>query len=137
MSENKKYLGMEKNVCFGLSWVLFPFAIVTLAVEKELTLEEKRNLVSSIVVAACATIISIITSIIGAILGAAGVYDFSWVFGLLGIVPLVLWIIGLIKNFKGENEWQCPLAYSIACIFVKGEDKEEPKEEKEEEKEEK
>ena len=59
MSENKKYLGMEKNVCFGLSWVLFPFAIVTLAVEKDLTTEEKRNLVSSIVVAACATIISI------------------------------------------------------------------------------
>ena len=47
-----------------------------------------------------------------------------------------LWIIGLIKNFKGD-EWQCPIAYSIACIFVKGEDKEEPKEEKEEEKEEK
>ena len=136
MSENKKYLGMEKNVCFGLSWVLFPFAIVTLAVEKELTLEEKRNLVSSIVVSACATIISITTSIISAILGAAGVYDFSWVFGLLAIVPLVLWIIGLIKNFKGD-EWQCPVAYSIACKFVKGEDKEEPKEEKEEEKEEK
>lgn len=128
MSENKKYLGMEKNVCFGLSWVLFPFAIVTLAVEKELTTEEKRNLVSSIVVAAIGTIISTIASTISSICRVAEIYDFGWTIGILGIIPFIFWLIGLIKNFKGEHEWQCPFAYSIACMFVKddGTKKEEP-----------
>ena len=129
MAEEKKYLGMEKNVCFGLSWVLFPFAIVTLAVEKELTVEEKRNLVSSIVVAAIGTIISAIASTISSICRIAEIYDFGWTVGILGIIPFVFWLIGLIKNFKGEHDWQCPLAYNIACGFVKGKDKkEEPKE---------
>lgn len=132
MAENKQYLGMEKNVCFGLSWVLFPFAIVTLAVEKELTLEEKRSLVSSIVVAAIATIISTIVSIISSICRVAEIYDFGWTVGILGLIPFIFWLIGFIKNFKGDFDWKCPLAYNIACCFVKGDDKEEKKEEKEE-----
>ncbi len=128
MSEEKKYLGMPKNVCFGLSWVLFPFAIVTLAVEKELTVEEKKNLVSSLIVAALYIIIGIVSGIISGICVAAGIYNFSWIISLLFICPFVLWLIGLIKNFKGD-EWKCPVVYDIACKFVKDEAKEEPKEE--------
>lgn len=44
----KKYLGMDKNVCFGLGY-LFPILLIILLIaDKELTTEEKQICVATI-----------------------------------------------------------------------------------------
>ena len=44
----KKYLGMDKNVCFGLGYLIPIILIILLITDKELTTEEKQMCVACI-----------------------------------------------------------------------------------------
>lgn len=44
----KKYLGMDKNVCFGLGYLIPLLLIILLIADKELTTEEKQMCVACI-----------------------------------------------------------------------------------------
>lgn len=104
----KKYLkgNLDRNLAFGLSWALQTLfywgwiaAIVLFIVDKEtLDLEDRRELVSMIICAAAAVILS-----------------------LTLLVPLYIWIcqiIAAIKAFMGES-FQIPGVYQIAAAIIK------------------
>ena len=103
--EEKKILGMEKKVAFGLIWLLqaifgigWIVAIIVLVAEKTIDIEEKREMVSVIVLAALSAILS-----------------------LTFIVPLVACIFAIIacvKAFQGGS-WKVPAAYQIAAAIIK------------------
>ena len=116
--EEKKFIGMTPNVVFGLTWILFPFGIVALAVDHDkMTKNDKQQIVSAFVLDGITMILSIIISIIEGILIAATGNDIWNLFGLILIVPFVFWLIAMIQAFRGI-EYHCPLAWSIAGAFV-------------------
>lgn len=116
--EEKKFIGMTPNVVFGLTWILFPFGIVALAVDHDkMTKNDKQQIVSAFVLDGITMILSIIISIIEGILIAATGTDIWNLFGLILIVPFVFWLIAMIQAFRGI-EYHCPLAWSIAGAFV-------------------
>ena len=111
--EEKKYLGMPRNVNFGLTWLCFIFGIVLLAIEHEkMDREDKVEVVSCFVFFGFYIIVMTIVSI---------------VFGLLGlpvvstIISLVLWVVALVKMILAfcSKEWKLPVAYQLAEKFVK------------------
>lgn len=143
--EEKKFLGMPKNVCLGLGWLLFPFAIVALAMEHEkMNREDKKQFVSIFVAMGVFLCLITITTIVQTILSVADVH-INWVFTLINLLAWVgLSLLPMIFAFLNEN-FHCPIAFDLADKFVKGEDgetveaevvEEEPKEEQKEEKEE-
>ncbi len=116
--EEKKFIGMTPNVVFGLTWILFPFGIVALAVDHDkMTKNDKQQIVSAFVLDGITMILSIVISIIEGILIAATGTDIWNLFGLILIVPFVFWLIAMIQAFRGI-EYHCPLAWSIAGAFV-------------------
>lgn len=116
--EEKKFIGMTPNVVFGLTWILFPFGIVALAVDHDkMTKNDKQQIVSAFVLDGITMILSIVISIIESILIAATENDIWNLFGLILIVPFVFWLIAMIQAFRGV-EYHCPLAWSIAGAFV-------------------
>ncbi|RIA78132.1 hypothetical protein EI71_00444 [Anaeroplasma bactoclasticum] len=134
--EEKRFIGMTPNVVFGLTWLLFPFGIVALAVDHDkMTKNDKQQIVSAFVLEALSAIISIIFSIVDAIIVASTNGAVTWVplLGLVFYVPIfVFWLISMIQAFRGI-EFHCPIAWSIAGGFVhegkadQAETKEEPK----------
>ena len=116
--EEKKFIGMTPNVVFGLTWILFPFGIVALAVDHDkMTKNDKQQIVSAFVMDGLTMILSIIISVIeGILIGATG-NDIWNLFSLILIVPFVFWLIAMIQAFRGI-EYHCPLAWSIAGAFV-------------------
>ena len=116
--EEKKFIGMTPNVVFGLTWILFPFGIVALAVDHDkMTKNDKQQIVSAFVMDGLTMILSIIISVIETILISATGNDIWNLFGLILIVPFVFWLIAMIQAFRGI-EYHCPLAWSIAGAFV-------------------
>lgn len=119
--EEKKYLGLPKNVALGISWAAFPFGIVVLCVEKaKLTKKEKAEFITPIVIegliVAIETLFGIIAGIINACDGNGAIAN---LIGLIINIPiLIIWVIGLIKAFTG-NYWEAPIAFGIASSFVK------------------
>jgi uncharacterized membrane protein len=134
--EEKRFIGMTPNVVFGITWLLFPFGIVALAVDHDkMTKNDKQQIVSAFVLKALSAIISIIFSIVDAIIVASTNGSVTWVplLGLVFYVPIfVFWLISMIQAFRGI-EFHCPSAWSIAGGFVhegnadQAETKEEPK----------
>ena len=82
--EEKKFIGMTPNVVFGLTWILFPFGIVALAVDHDkMTKNDKQQIVSAFVMDGLTMILSIIISVIeGILIGATG----NDIWNLLGFV---------------------------------------------------
>lgn len=116
--EEKKFIGMTPNVVFGLTWILFPFGIVALAVDHDkMTKNDKQQIVSAFVMDGLTMILSIIISVIETILISATGNDIWNLLGLILIVPFVFWLIAMIQAFRGI-EYHCPLAWSIAGAFV-------------------
>ena len=116
--EEKKFIGMTPNVVFGLTWILFPFGIVALAVDHDkMTKKDKQQIVSAFVLDGITMILSIVLSIVEGIL--IGITDNTiWnLFNLILIVPFVFWLIAMIQAFRGV-EYHCPLAWNIAGSFV-------------------
>ena len=101
----KKYLAgkLDKNIVFGLSWLIPIFGIIEFIIDKDvLDLEEKRDLVSMFV-----TVVAIIVLTIIPVIG--------W---LCELVVAVLWIIKIIMSFVGK-EFKIPGAYHIASAIIK------------------
>ncbi|MCQ2773083.1 MAG: hypothetical protein MJ238_07440 [Bacilli bacterium] len=121
--EEKKYLGMPKNVCFGLSWLFFPLGIVTLCVERaNLTKEERQHLISIFVLEGVAMVASFFFSIFFSILGAIIYETTGWAQGHLIGLPFELFfpviaIIASVKAFMGKY-WNIPVVYPLAAKFV-------------------
>lgn len=112
--EEKKYLGMPRNVNFGLTWLCFIFGIVLLAIEHEkMDREDKVEVVSCFVFFGFYIIVTTICSILFNI-----ILELSWISAIIG---LALWVIALVKMilaFVGK-EWKLPVAYQLAEKFVK------------------
>ena len=128
--EEKKFLGMPKNVCLGLSWLAFPLAIVALAVDHEkMDKDDKKQFVSVFVAIGVLIIIATIVSIIGAIVAASGA-NIGWLFSLINAAAwVVLSLLPMIFAFINED-FHGPIAFDLAGKFVGGEEaKEEKKEE--------
>lgn len=132
--EEKKFIGMAPNVVFGLTWILFPFGIVALAVDHDkMTKKDKQQIVSAFVLDGITMILSIILSIVeGILIGLTG-NDIWNLFNLILIVPFVFWLIAMIQAFRGV-EYHCPLAWNIAGSFVHDGPADKQEEEKAEEK---
>ena len=97
----KKYLAgkLDKNVAFGLSWLIGIFGIVEFIVDKDvLDIEEKRDLVSMFVMWAATVVLSV--TLIG------------------GLICGVVVIIKMIMSFIGK-EFKIPGAYHIAAAIIK------------------
>ena len=84
----RKYLGMPKNVCFGLSYLFPIIAIIVLVVEKDLDSDEKAMMIASI--------LNIIAS--------------SITCGVFAIIA----IVAAIKYFMNDFSFKMPLLYNIA-----------------------
>lgn len=125
MEEKKKILGMDINICLGLSWLLLPIGIVSLAVDhSKMDEKEKQTWVSTYVVEGVFYIFSVIVGILSSILA---ILSLLW---LLSIPLIVFWVIAIVKAFKGED-YQYPICYDIAgkILGYSKEKKEEPKQE--------
>ena len=111
--EEKKYLGMPRNVNFGLTWLCFIFGIVLLAIEHEkMDKEDKLEIVSCFCAAGILYTLGIVFSIVFGILGI------GWLGGIIFTVFEILFIVKMILAFLGK-EWKVPLAYQLAEKFVK------------------
>lgn len=111
--EEKKYLGMPRNVNFGLTWLCFIFGIVLLAIEHEkMDREDKVEVVSCFVFFGFYIIVTTICSIVFGLLGL------GWITTIIG---LALWVIALVKMILAfcSKEWKLPIAYQMAEKFVK------------------
>ena len=129
--EEKKILGMPRNVCLGLSWLTLVLGIVALAVEHEkLEKEEKRQLVSVFVGYGFAITAWIIISIVQAIITSAVGPELGWIFSIIGFLVWCVLLVCMIFAFV-KDDFKAPVFYNIAGNFVK--DGEEPKEAKVEE----
>lgn len=125
--EEKTFIGMKPSVVFGLTWILFPFGIVALAVDHaKMTKNDKQQIVSAFVFDGLLTIFSIVMSIIDSVLTATTNGNVWW-FDLIGlpiyIVAFVFWLISMIKAFKGDD-YHCPIAWALAGAFLKDDAKE-------------
>ena len=130
--EEKKFLGMPKKVCLGLSWLTLVIGIIALAVDHEkMNKEDKKQIVSVFVAFVLFFIFITITGIVQAILHIADVYAVDWLFTVLDLVAwLCLSLLPMIFAFVNED-FHCPIAFNIAGNFVK--DGEEAKPEAKEE----
>lgn len=102
--EGKKYFSgkLDKNVAFGLSWLIWPVAIIEMILDKDvLDVEEKRDLVSLFVILVLGTVL-------------AATLLLSPLAGLLGILV----IVKAIMTFMGK-EFKIPGAYQIAAKIIK------------------
>ena len=95
----KKYFSMDKNVCFGLCYMIWFFAVILLATDKELDIEEKRMCVDSFIIPFLSTIL----------LPFCG----------LGIVFYIFWLIAIIKRFSGDFTWKVPIVSKISEAIIK------------------
>ena len=112
--EEKKYLGMPRNVNFGLTWLCFIFGIVLLAIEHEkMDREDKVEVVSCFVYMGFWMIVSSILTIIFSI-----ILQLGWI---STIISTLLWVVALVKMILAfcSKEWKLPVAYQLAEKFVK------------------
>lgn len=116
----KTYLGMKKNVCFGLSWLFFPLGIVTLCVERaNLSKEERQHLISIFVLEGIAIVVSTFFSILTSIIYAVSGWAQGGLIGLpFELFLTVIMIIAMVKAFMG-NYWNIPVVFPLAGKFVK------------------
>lgn len=89
---NKKYLGMDKNVCFGLGYLIPLLLIILLISDKELTTEEKQMCVASIF-AAILTSITCGLYYIVVLIAAIKIFGNDYSFKLFGCQQLAEAII--------------------------------------------
>ena len=111
--EEKKYLGMPRNVNFGLTWLCFIFGIVLLAIEHEkMDREDKVEVVSCFVYMGFCMIVSIVFGIV------FGLLQLGWI---STIISTLLWVVALVKMILAfcSKEWKLPVAYQLAEKFVK------------------
>ncbi|MBP3387829.1 MAG: hypothetical protein J6L23_04755 [Clostridia bacterium] len=94
----RKYLGMDKNVCFGLGYLIPLITLILLITDKELDVEEKRMCVDTLAL-----------GILGSILSAV----------CIGIVLVVFAIIAAVKRFQGDFAWKVPLISKISEAIIK------------------
>ncbi len=89
-------LGMPRNVCLGLSYLLFPLAIVAFCVEKRtLSRDDKVHLWSSIVSAGVWVTLDLISTIF------SWVPVLSWIlWALSGVVCVVIYVFVIIAAVK-------------------------------------
>lgn len=88
----RKYLGMDKNVCFGLGYLIPLVLLILLITDKDLTIEEQQLSLSGILA-------PLISSVI-------------WIY------PIAV-LIAIIKYFSGDFEFKCWGAHQLACLFIK------------------
>lgn len=88
----RKYLGLSKNVCFGLCYLIPIIAIIVLATDKELDSDEKAMMLAS-----CLNIIAS-----------------SVTCGIFGIIA----IVAAIKYFMNDFDFKMPLLYNIASSIL-------------------
>lgn len=88
----RKYLGMSKNVCFGLCYLIPILAIVVLATDKELDEDEKAMMLAS----------------------ALNIIGSSITCGIFGIIA----IVAAIKYFMNDFDFKMPLLYNIASSIL-------------------
>ena len=115
--EEKKYLGMPRNVNFGLTWLCFIFGIVLLAIEHEkMDREDKVEVVSCFVFFGFYIIVMTIVSIVFGIV--FGLLQLGWI---STIISILLWVVALVKMILAfcSKEWKLPVAYQLAEKFVK------------------
>lgn len=114
---DKKFIGMDPNILFGLNWLLFPFGIVALAIDHDkMTTNDKKQIISAFVVDAFMAIVSAIVNIIHSILCSFEIYWFTNV-GYINIIPCIFVIIAMIQAFRGID-YHYPLAWNFAGLFV-------------------
>ena len=96
---DNKFLSIDKNICFGLAFLLWPVALLTLIIDRHhMSAFERQQCISVLV----GNVISR-TPFIG------------WIYG---IVFLVFAIIAAVKSFKHDYTTRIPLAFDVARIFV-------------------
>ena len=110
----RKYLGMKKNICFGLGYLFADFvAIITLIlfiVDKDLDKDEKRMCVDTFVLFVIGFVVSMICEYIpfGGLINA-----------VIGLALFVLIIIAAVKRFKGDFAWKLPVISDISAAIIK------------------
>jgi uncharacterized membrane protein len=110
----RKYLGMPKNVCFGLGYLLADFvAIITLIlfiVDKGLDKDEKRMCVDTFVLFVIEFVVGMICTYIpfGGLINA-----------VIGLALFVLIIIAAVKRFQGDFAWKLPVISDISASIIK------------------
>ena len=104
MKEMIEKLGISENRFWGLSAIL-PFILLIIDVLwwNKLSKEEKLQSLSVLIAFALVCVLGIIPLL-------------GWI---LAIIMLVLYIIAIVKFFKGELDHQIPVASAIAAKFVK------------------
>lgn len=95
--EEKKIMGMPANVALGLAYLVWPFAIVLLAVDKEMDKETRMDVVAGLILGAVATVLS---------------------FVCIGTIVYVYAVVLAIMKFMGKDVKPI-LAYDLAGKFVK------------------
>ena len=110
----RKYLGMNKNICFGLGYLFADFvAIITLIlfiVDKDLDKDEKRMCVDTFA-------LWIIDFVIGRI---CEFIPFGDIISLvIGLAILVVTIIAAVKRFQGNFAWKLPVISDISAAIIK------------------
>ena len=110
----KSSLGMEENVagllCYLFGWLS---GLIFFILEKE-SMKVKFHALQSLIVFGALNILQIIISFIGSFISIFNILNI-----VVGILMLVIWIMGMIKAFKGE-EFKLPVAGDIAESKING-----------------
>lgn len=128
--EEKKYLNMPTYLCIALSILLFPFGIVTLAVEgAKVEKEDKQAIILGFIYAAISTIFAILGLIF------SGVQVLSIIVLILNLSFTALWVYQVVTAFMNKF-FKVPVLWALAGKFVGNDSnaKQAPAEEKAEEK---
>lgn len=111
--DERKVLGMNKNICLGISWIFFPLGIVALAVSRrEMTKEERQEYISIFVLEG---LMYILGTVIGILTRITPILNLLY---LIEIPCLIFVIIAIVKSFKNEV-YHYPIAFNLAGNFVK------------------
>lgn len=106
----RKYLGMKKNICFGLGYLFAIVTLVLMIVDKELDKDEKRMCVDTFA-------LWIIDFVIGQI---CEFIPFGGIISLvIGLAIFVVVIIAAVKRFQGDFAWKLPVISDISAAIIK------------------
>lgn len=107
----RKYLGMDKSVCFGLGYIFTIVALVLFIADKELDKDEKRMCVDTFV-------IWVIIALSAAV--------FSWIpfvgTAIAAVIELFFFVVSIIaavKRFQNDFAWKIPVISDISASIIK------------------
>ena len=106
----RKYLGMDKSVCFGLCYIFVIISIILIASDKELDKDEKRMCVDTFVLWG----ISVISGVFSIIPIVGGIIT-----SVVGLLIFVFSIIAAVKRFQGDFAWKVPVVSDISASIIK------------------